>query len=260
MAIVTQHAPGTFCWPELGTLDQEGAKKFYGTLFGWSFKDSEMGPGEIYTIFTRDGVDVAALYTQREEERKMAPPHWNAYVAVESADRSADKAKQLGGTVLMAPFDVMEHGRMAVIQDPTGAVFSLWEAKKHFGVGVLGEPNSLCWTELMTKDAGQASAFYTGLLPWKTEAMNSSGMEYTVFKRGDTGVGGMMQIQPAMGPIPSHWLTYFMVDDADGKIAKAQGLGAKILVPARSVPTVGRFAILTDPQGAAFAVIQPDMP
>ena len=257
MATVTQHVPGTFCWPELGTLDQNGAKKFYGSLFGWSFRDNEIGNGEIYTIFTQGGADVGALYTLREQERKMAPPHWNAYVAVESADRSAEKAKQLGGTVLMDPFDVTDAGRMAVIQDPTGAVISLWEAKKHIGVGLLDEPNSLCWTELMTTDAGKASAFYTGLLPWKTEDMSTPGMDYTLYKRGEANAGGMMKIQPQMGPIPSHWMSYFKVDDCDAKIAKAHGLGGKTLVPAQTVPGVGRFAILTDPQGAAFAILGP---
>src|SRR5688572_10688058 len=98
MATVTQHAPGTFCWPELATLDQNGAKSFYTSLFGWSFRDQDMGNNEVYTIFTINSADVGALYTMREEEKKMAPPHWNSYVAVESADQAAAKAKELGAT------------------------------------------------------------------------------------------------------------------------------------------------------------------
>jgi uncharacterized protein len=258
MATVTQHAPGTFCWPELATLDETAAKKFYTSFFGWTYKDNDMGPGGVYTIFQSDGSDVAALYTMREEERKMAPPHWNAYVSVESADKTAAQAKQLGANVLLEPFDVMEHGRMAAIQDPTGAVFNLWEAKKHIGAIKVDEPNSLCWTELMTKDAAKAGDFYSKLLPWKTEAMNMPGMAYTLFKRGDAGAGGMMELQPEMGPIPSHWLSYFMVDDCDAKLAKAQNLGAQILVPAQTVPNVGRFAILKDPQGAPFGILGPE--
>lgn len=258
MATVTQHAPGTFCWPELATLDQNAAKTFYASMFGWSAHDTDMGQGQFYTIFRSKGSDVAALYTMREEERKMAPPHWNAYVAVESADQSAAKAKQLGGTVIMEPFDVMDAGRMAIVKDPTGAIFNVWEAKRNIGVGVLDEPNSLCWTELMTKDAAKAGAFYSGLLPWRTEAMNMPGMSYTLFKRGDASAGGMMQIQPEMGPIPSHWMSYFMVEDCDSKVGKAQGLGAQIAVPAQTVPSVGRFAILKDPQGAMFAILGPE--
>lgn len=261
MATVTQHAPGTFCWPELSTLDQKAAKTFYTGLFGWAFKDMDMGPDGVYTIFTLNGADVAAAYTQREEERKMAPPHWNAYVSVESADQAAAKAKQLGGKVLMEPFDVMDAGRMAVLMDPTGAAFNVWEAKRSIGVGVLNENNSLCWTELVTPDSAKAKGFYTGLLPWSTETMpksEASGMEYTVYKRGDAMAAGMMQIQPQMGAVPPHWMSYFQVDDCDAKVAKAQSLGGGILVPAQNIPGMGRFAILKDPQGAPFALFGPE--
>jgi predicted enzyme related to lactoylglutathione lyase len=256
MATVTQHAPGTFCWPELATLDQNGAKTFYTGLFGWSFRDLEIGNGEVYTIFTLKGADVGALYTQREEERKAAPPHWNAYVAVEDADQAAAKAKQLGAQVLAEPFDVMDSGRMAVIQDPTGAVFCVWQAKKHIGAGVLDEPGSLCWTELMTSDTDKASAFYSGLFPWKADAMSMPGIEYTRFMRGDSGAAGMMKIQPRMGPIPPHWMNYFQVDDCDATVAKALSLGGSLIVPAQDVPNVGRFAILRDGQGAPFSILR----
>lgn len=255
MATVTQHAPGTFCWPELGTLDQNAAKTFYSSLFGWAIRDTDMGNGEIYTVFTLNGADVAALYTMREEERKMAPPHWNSYVAVESADQAAAKAKELGATVLMEPFDVMDIGRMAILMDPTGAVFQVWEAKTHIGVGVLDEPSSLCWTELMTTDAAKAKAFYTGLLPWKTEAMPMPQGEYTLWKRGDVSAGGMMEITPQMGPIPPHWMPYFAVVDCDATVAKALKLGGSTIVPAQDIPEVGRFAVLKDGQGAVFSIL-----
>ena len=146
MATLTPHAPGTFSWPELGTTDQEGAKKFYTALFGWTANDTPMGPGETYTIFQKNGKDVGALYTLRAEQKQNGvPPNWGAYISVANADETAAKAKQLGGTLLMEPFDVMEHGRMAVITDPQGATFCLWQAKKHCGIQVFGEPNSLGW-------------------------------------------------------------------------------------------------------------------
>ena len=258
MATVTQHAPGTFCWPELSTVDQPAAKAFYGSLFGWAFRDQEMDKGEFYTIFTLNGADVAALYASREEERKMAPPHWNSYVSVESADQSVAKAKELGATVLMEPFDVFDAGRMAVLIDPTGAVFQVWEARKNIGVGVMDELNSLAWTELMTRDAAKAKAFYTGLLPWKTEAMPMPTGEYTLFKRGEANAAGMMQITPEMGELPSHWMPYFQVDDTDAKVVKATELGGSVIMPAQTVPGVGRFAILKDGQGAAFSIIGPE--
>jgi predicted enzyme related to lactoylglutathione lyase len=172
-------------------------------------------------------------------------------------DASAAKAASLGGTVILPGMDVFDSGRLAFIQDPTGAMFGLWQAKNHPGAGVLDEPGALCWTELMTGDTGKAKGFYTGLFGWQAEAM-PMGPErtYTIFKRGEAQAGGMMQIAPEMGPVPPHWMIYFAVGDYDGMVAKAQGLGAGITVPGTDIPNIGRFAILSDPQGAHFAIIQ----
>ena len=258
MATMTQHAPGTFCWPELATSDQEGAKKFYTSLFGWTFEDSDMGNGEMYTMLKLRGEAVGALYKMRPEQASSGmPPCWGSYVSVENADQVAARAKALGATVIMEPFDVMDVGRMAVIADPQGAVFQLWQPKKHIGAGVLDEVGALCWTELMTTDTGAAEAFYTGLLPWRAETKPMGpGMTYTIFRRGEAGAGGMMKITPEMGPVPPNWGVYFQVADCDATLAKATGMGAKVVVPPQDVPNVGRFAILTDPQGAHFAIIK----
>jgi len=262
MATITQHAPGTFCWPELATSDQAAARKFYTSLFGWGVNESPMGEGETYTILLKGDKSVGALYTMRPEEAKQgAPPHWNAYVSVTSADESAAKAKQLGGQVLMDPFDVMEHGRMAIIQDPTGAIFCLWQAKQHIGANVLGETGSLIWTELMTTDTDKAGKFYTGLLPWKTESMKmDDDMVYTLFKRSDDqGAGGMMPIPKQAQGAPPNWLSYFAVDDVDKSAAKVKELGGKVMNPPQDIPNIGRFAVVTDPQGAHFALFKPAM-
>jgi len=256
MLMTTRHAPGTFCWPELATTDQDGAKKFYTALFGWTFDDTDMGKGMVYTRLQLKGAGVGALYTMRPEERKMAPPHWNSYVAVDSADASAARAKELGAKLLMEPFDVMDLGRMAVIADPQGAVFEIWEAKKNHGAGILGEPGALCWTELMTTDTKAGEAFYTGLFPWKATylPMGEAG-DYTVFKRGEESAAGMMAIAPQMGPVPPNWMPYFAVENCDASVTKAGGLGAKTIVPPTDIPNTGRFAVVQDPQGAVFAVI-----
>jgi hypothetical protein len=257
MATVTQHAPGTFCWPELATTDQTGAKKFYTTLFGWEFTDSDMGNGQFYTMLKLGGRHVGALYNQRPEERSHGiPPHWNSYVAVESADRTAQKARSLGGIVLAEPFDVFDAGRMAIIQDPTGATFCIWQPKTHAGAGVLDEVGALCWTELMTPDTSKARGFYTGLFGWQAEERPMGPMTYTVYKNGEALAGGMMAITKEMGPVPPHWMVYFAAADCDATVAKAGALGAGITVPPTDIPGVGRFAILRDPQGAHVAVIR----
>src|SRR5215510_3256555 len=249
-----EHAPGTFCWIELATTDGPGAKKFYGELFGWTSEDSPVGPDMVYTMLRLNGKDVGALY-QKGEEMKQVPTHWASYIAVTSADETAAKAKALGGTVVQEPFDVMEHGRMAVIADPTGAHFCLWQPKQHKGIGVRGETNSLCWNELLTNDTEKAKDFYTKLFGWNSKT-DSGGMPYTEWINGDDHIGGMMQIQPQMGPVPPHWGIYIAVDDCDGTVAKAQSLGAKTFVPPTDIPNVGRFAVLADPQGAAFNIIK----
>jgi len=254
MATITQHAPGTFCWPELATTDQARAKEFYARLFGWSFDDSPSGEGQVYTMLKLGERPVGALF-QMGKEQQDKPPHWASYVAVTSADETAATAKQLGGKLMMEPFDVMDVGRMAVIQDPQGAVVAVWQAKKHTGAGVLDEPGALCWTELMTSDTASAARFYTGLFGWTSEAKPMGPTTYTVFKRGEKSAGGMMGISPEMGPVPPHWLAYFAVGDCDESVAEAIMLGGQVMVPPTDVPGVGRYAILTDPQGAAFAVI-----
>lgn len=258
MTTVMQHAPGTFCWVELATTDQDAAKKFYSNLFGWTSTDTPIGPGQTYTIFQKNGRDVAALMTMMPEMKHAGmPPNWGSYVSVTSANAAAEHARKLGGKVMVEPMDVMEQGRMAVIQDPTGAIFSVWEAKEHIGVGVLDEPNSLCWFELVTPDSAKASAFYTQLFPWKAEKFPGP-TDYTVMKRKDgTSAGGVFQITEEMKGTPPHWMLYFAVDNCDATCNKVQQAGGKVFMPAKDIPEVGRFAILQDPQGALFSILQP---
>ena len=264
MPTVTQHAIGTFCWPELATSDQNAAKKFYTSLFGWQFKDSDIGPGMTYTIFTLDGRDVAALFTLMPDMVKNnVPPNWGSYVTVESADQSAEKARSLGAQVLSGPLDVMDHGRLAVLQDPQGAVFSVWQAKNNIGVGVLGEPGSLAWTQLNARDPASAKKFYPALLGWKVQddemPAAMGGGHYTTWLKSDGPAGGMMPM-PKEAPAPSHWLPYFAVADVDAAHQKATSLGAHSFVPPLDIPGTGRFSVLADPQGATFAIVKFNAP
>src|SRR6202521_3485363 len=255
------YAPGTFCWVELGTTDGEAAKKFYTQLFGWSFTDSPVGPDMVYTMLKLDGKDVGALYQMPVEMTSQGiPPNWLSYVSVASADESAGKAKELGATVMKEPFDVMDVGRMAVVQDPTGAIFAIWQAGTHKGAGVVNVPNSFCWNELATPDTTKAGDFYTGLLGWEKNIQNFGPMEYTMFTNGERPAGGMFKLTPEMGNIPPHWLVYFAVDDCDAKTQKATELGGSVMKPPDDIPGIGRFSILIDPQGAAFAIIKMENP
>lgn len=255
----TTYAPGTFCWPELTTTDQRAAESFYGELFGWTRKETPMGPDSHYTIFLKDGQDVsAAAQMDKDAVQRGVPPYWLSYVSTTSVDQSVEKAKGLGASLVAGPFDVMEHGRMAVLKDPTGAVFALWQANQHPGATRLGGEGALVWTELMTNDIAKSKAFYTGLFGWTTQSMPGVGMEYTIWKRDDqdNGAGGMLEITPDMGPVPPNWLVYYSVADADATVANAKRLGGSIRLEPKDIPGVGRLAILADPQGAMFAIIK----
>jgi uncharacterized protein len=261
-----EYAPGTFCWVELGTTDGEAAKKFYTELFGWEFIDNPIGPDMVYTMLKLNGKDVGALYQMPPDMRSQGiPPHWLSYVSTSSADESAEKAKSSGAAILKDPFDVFDIGRMAVIQDPTGAVFAVWEPRKHKGAGIVNVPNSFCWNELATSDTAKASDFYTNIFGWGKDVMTTGSphlgpMEYTMFSNNERPAAGMYKIQPQMGEVPPHWLVYFAVDDCDAKAQKATELGAKIFAPPADIPGIGRFSILQDPQGAVFAIIKLDNP
>ena len=260
MADVNSHAPGAFSWPELATSDQTSGAKFYSDLFGWTINAQPMGPGETYTMFEMRGRPVAAAYTMRPEEKQMgAPPHWNNYVTVKSADESAKKAESLGAKVFAPPFDVMDVGRMAVLQDPTGAVFQIWEPKKHVGAMIVNEPGTLCWTELTTSDLAAAETFYTQLFGWTAKhGSASAGMPYTeMSNNGQPGVGMMPKPTGMPAHVPSYWMPYFMVENVDASADRAKRLGAKLMVPPEDIPNVGRFSIVGDPQGAVFAIFTP---
>ncbi len=246
-----------FCWFELATTDQAAAKRFYPGLFGWSANDFPMGPDGAYTIFQLRGRDVGAAYTLRPDQRAQGvPPHWATYVAVASADDTAAKAAALGGRVLAPPFDVFDLGRMAVLQDPTGATLCVWQAKKHFGAGLMNELNTFGWSELLTRDTAAATRFYTNLFGWGAKVSEGAGFPYTHWRVDGTDIGGMMAMNEQWGPIPPHWMNYVSVAHCDAGVAKAGQLGGKVLVPAMDIPHVGRFAVLQDPQGAALSIIQ----
>ena len=253
--------PGTFCWVELGTSDNEAAKSFYSQLFGWQYEDNPMGPDGVYTMVKLDGKDVGGLYKLSPDMSAQGiPPHWLSYILVTNADESAEKVKTAGATLLNGPFDVHTVGRMAVIKDPTDAVFAIWQPKEHKGSGIYNVPNSFCWNELGTRDTAKAGEFYSNVFGWSSEPFPESPVEYTIFKNGDRGAGGMYKITPEMGSMPPHWLVYFAVDDCDAQVQRATELGGSVMKPADNIPGIGRFAILNDPQGAAFAIIKLEMP
>lgn len=257
MTNIDKHPNGSFCWIELSTTDQNAAKTFYGALFGWAANDSPMGPGEFYTIFRLNGRDAAAGYTLRPDQRAQhVPPHWMPYISVENTDASAAKVSQLGGKVIAPPFDVMDAGRMAVIGDPTGAHFCLWQAKSNKGIGIAQVHGTLCWADLSTPDPTRAEDFYSDLFGWEFMRDEKDPSGYLHIKNGENFIGGIPPASHRPPGVPAHWLAYFQVDDVDVTANKAKEMGAKMHLPPMTMEGVGRFAMLADPQGASFAIFK----
>lgn len=261
---VSKHVPGTFCWVELGTTDQEAAKKFYGELFGWTVRDVPMGPDSFYTMFQLNGKESAAAYALSQAEISMGMRcYWGLYISVENADDAVKAITAAGGTLIEGPFDVFDVGRMAVAQDPSGAFFKIWQPLKHIGVGIMGENNSMCWQELATRDLDAAKKFYSTAFGWDPQTKEAGPMQYTEIYLNDADgkpapFGGMYTMMPQMEGIPPHWMPYFAVADCDAVSEKAKSLGGQVHVPPTDIPNTGRFSMMTDPQGAAFAVIKLD--
>ncbi len=247
----TKYSPGTFSWTDLTTTDQEAAKAYYGELFGWEAVDNPIGDGMVYSMMKIDGKDVAAISPQPQQQREAgAPPSWNSYITVDSADEALERAKNLGATVHAPAFDVFDFGRMGVVQDPQGAYLEVWEPKAHIGASLVNAAGALSWNELATTDLEASAEFYGQLFGWKVEPFEGTGMPYMTIQNEGRGNGGM---RAATETEPSYWLVYFGTDDIDASLAKAADLGGTKLMGPMDIG-VGRIGAVQDPQGAVFAL------
>ena len=250
----TQYAPGTPSWVDLQTSDQAGAKSFYTALFGWGYDDQPVGDDAVYSMAQKNGKDVAAIAGL---PMPGVPPHWNTYVTVADVDATAAQVPAAGGSTMAEPFDVMDAGRMAVVADPTGAMFCIWQAKNHIGASLVNEHGTLSWNELLSPDLDTALAFYGKVFGWKRNQVSSGPMEYNELLLDGRAIGGAMK--PPMPGMPAMWGVYFAVDDCDqtAETAKANG-GAVMQGPIDIEP--GRMAVVADPAGAVFNVIKMTTP
>ena len=257
MPVFKDHAPGTFCYIELATSDQQAAGDFYTRIFGWNRRDEDTGEFGIYTQFLHQGEVSAAMYRiTPDQEKQGVRPNWAQYIAVADVDATTEQARSLGGHVVMSPMDVYDYGRLSVLADPAGAAFCLWQTKARCGVGIRNEVGTMCWNELLTTDVAKVSGFYGQLLGWSPHTSDMAGREYTVAYNDGLATAGMMAVSPDLGDTPAQWLTYFAVDDCDGTAETTVGLGGRVVVAPRDLPNVGRFAVLADPQNALFGVVR----
>jgi uncharacterized protein len=249
----TSYAQGTPNWTDLQTTDPDAAKEFYASLFGWTYDDQPMPQGGSYSMARLGEENVAAIAGQSPELAAAgAPPAWNTYLAVDAVDDVVARVGEAGGQVAMAPFDVMDAGRMAFVLDPGGAAVAFWQSRQHIGASLVNEPGTVTWNELITTDPS-AAAFYEQVLGLTTSVMDMGSGKYTIFEAGGQQVGGTTA--PQMPGVPNHWHVYFAVADADASTAKVAELGGSILAGPFDIP-VGRIAVVGDPQGATFSIMQ----
>ena len=250
------NASGVPSWIDLATTDLESARDFYSNLFGWTTQITPQPEAQGYTLFLKDGKQAAGVGTAMTPDQ---PPSWTMYVATDDAQAVSARVEGAGGKILMPPMDVFDFGRMAVFMDTSGAAFAVWQAGKHPGGEVFNEPNAYTWSELNTRDPGAGKEFYGHVFGWTATDRQSGRFNVTTFKLNGTPVAGMIEMSGDIWPadLPDHWMNYVAVTDTDATVAKVKQLGGDVsLAPMDIEP--GRFAIITDPQGAFLSVITRD--
>jgi uncharacterized protein len=263
---------GVPCWVDTSQPDPEAAAEFYGGLFGWELEQvmPPEAPGKYFMARLRGG-DVAAISTQQQS----LPPVWSTYIWVDSADESAAKVREAGGSVLAEPFDIPDFGRMASFADPEGAAFRVWQAGRHRGANIVNEHGSVNFNVLNTRDLERAKSFYGAVFGWGTLVLDGGFTAWTLGAYGDhleeldpgmrermAGAGapaGFENVVASINPItddtPAHWGVTFAVDDADAIAGRAAELGGRVLMPPFDAPWV-KMTVLADPQGATFIASQ----
>ncbi|HEX6666130.1 MAG TPA: VOC family protein [Solirubrobacterales bacterium] len=257
MSEMTSYEPGTPSWVELGTPDMEATIGFYNALLGWDIPEqpnsAQLGG---YRRAKLRGMDVAGVSPLQSEEQ---PPAWSTYISVANAAATVEAVKAAGGQVVFEPLDVVGLGTMAIFTDPTGAFFGIWEPGTFAGAELVNEYGAFSWNELHTRDVAAAKEFYGAVFGWTVDEQDMGEMgTYNVLKLGENMVGGMLDMNATDMPpeVPPHWLTYFTVENTDAAIETIKGNGGGVAFGPIDIP-VGRFAVVTDNAGAAFAVMQP---
>jgi len=247
----TSYATGTPCWTDVTSTDLPRAVEFYRGLFGWDADVAPQPEAGGYTMFSLQGKSVAAGSPPQQEG---IPSRWTTYLASDDVDATAAKIRDAGGTVLAEPFDVFDAGRMAVAQDPTGAVFGVWQAGNHIGAQLANEPGSFTWNQCQTSDPAHAAEFYQAVFGYEIDELDLGLDEpFRVLKVDGKSVAGVRE--PTSGGAPPHWATVFAVADTDETVGRARELGGTVLLEPLDLPDIGRIAVIQDPAGAVFQVI-----
>lgn len=248
----------SFWWADLQSTDVKASLTFYGRVLGWDFRDeSDESGAMVYHTANIGGVKLAGLGQLQDQAMQAGMPSmWTSYVTVADVDATCAKATQLGGTVMMPAMDVMDQGRMAIIVDPTGAAFGIWQNGRHDGADAVNQPSTLIWTELYSSDVEASRTFYRSLLGWESAPMEGSD-SYWLFELDGRQFAGLMKKPAEMGEMPDSWLAYFGVADVDATKAEVEAAGGEVVFgPMQTGP--GRTIGVRDPQGGFIHLMQLD--
>lgn len=242
-------------WVDLATSDADAAREFYSQLFGWQIEVSEDPQYGGYGLAKVGGRDAAGIGPVQQAGQ---PTVWSLYIGSDDVDALAEQVRAAGGTVHAPPFDVGDQGRMTVFQDPVGAFLSAWQAGVTGGIQAEGGPGTFGWAELNARGVENAVPFYERVFGWSTRRSGGDGSAppYVEFLADGQSILGAQETPGSVpAEVPAYWLVYFAVDDVDATAGRAEELGGRQMVPPQDYPG-GRFAVLADPQGAAFAIFK----
>ncbi|GAB3585424.1 VOC family protein [Leifsonia lichenia] len=257
MTVVTTHRLGEPCWVDYASSDVPRARDFYTSLFGWT---ADEGGGEYggYITFRRDGHAVAGLGAVMGDEK---PDSWLTYLLVEDVDASEKAATDAGAQVYAPAMTVGDQGRMAVVADPGGAVIGLWEPGAHRGFGLTADVGGPAWHELYARSFAAQVEFYTKVFNWQTQVLgDTADFRYSTFGPDGAPAGGVYDADKMLPEgVPSHWVVYFGVADAEESCARVVELGGTVIRDPWD-SEFGRFAQVNDPLGGLFLLHQVQQP
>lgn len=258
MEPMSRTAQGELCWTDLVAVDLEAQTTFYEALWGWTHTDLPTDMGPIYRMFYREGLNVAGgSQISPDMQAAGVPAMWNVYFAARDVDDIAARAVDLGGSIAMPAMDVMNQGRMVGIADPTGGAVFFWQAGTHPGAQLFSAPGSLMWADFSSSDPAAAAGFFKELLGWEIDELSAMGMPYWQVSAAGTPEAGIMPMPPGVPEgVPSNWLPYFGTVDVRATVELAVRLGATVEAPVMEASGV-TFAVLSDPAGATFSVMEP---
>lgn len=252
---VSRYTHGQFCWVDLVAYDLPSAARFYADLFGWVVEDQDTEDGPPYAMFTLDGDVVAGIGAMRDAMRESGvPPMWNSYIRVDDVHAVTEAAKPLNAQIIAPPMQITDAGWFAFIKDPTGGTVGFWQDGSHRSAERVNMPGAFCWNELNTRDMDGAKGFFHELLGWTYHNNPDSPSPYAVIHNDGRPNGGILQMNEEWGDIPPHWSVYFTVADIDADVEQLQALGGQ-LHHGPFDTSVGRMAVVADPDGAPFHLI-----